>query len=447
VKNCRVKFHPVGKDYAIAAGVIYRVAAFLLRGRYISHSLVIGAIFGLAQVSTFAAGSVTLAWMPSADPSVVGYNLYYGGASGSYTNKIPAANTTNTVVSGLINGATYYFAATAYDVNGVESPFSNEATYIVPLSNVVTNPPASNQPTLNALGNLTLTENAGEQTVNLSGISPGPVTGKVTLKITAATSAKTLIPAPKINYTSPNSAGTLSFKPAKNATGTATITVTVNNGQAQNNTVTRTFTITVNPFVTRPPTLNPISDLVIAENAGVQKISLSGISPGSSDTGKTPKLRITAASSNPALFKKATVTYKNSGTGTLTLTPTKNAVGTATIVVTANNGQKANNLVVRSFTVTVSSSPTTSVASKMVVKEMALVTVPLPAPALLTPATHANGQFALTVAGSAGTNYVVEASTDLVNWVPVATNTAPFTFTDTQAGQFKQRFYRSVSAQ
>jgi len=66
------------------------------------------------------------------------------------------------------------------------------------------------------------------------------------------------------------------------------------------------------------------------------------------------------------------------------------------------------------------------------------------APSILTPAVHVSGQFAMSVAGTSGYKYVVEASTDLVNWVPVQTNTAPFTFVDTNASQFSQRFYRSV---
>jgi hypothetical protein len=39
---------------------------------------------------------------------------------------------------------------------------------------------------------------------------------------------------------------------------------------------------------------------------------------------------------------------------------------------------------------------------------------------------------------------VVQASTNLINWVPLQTNTAPFTFVDANAGNFRQRFYRSI---
>ncbi len=68
--------------------------------------------------------------------------------------------------------------------------------------------------------------------------------------------------------------------------------------------------------------------------------------------------------------------------------------------------------------------------------------VPVPA-ATLTSATRSSGQFNFTVAGTAGRVYVVQASTNLVNWVSLQTNTAPFVFVDTNAGSFKQRFYRT----
>jgi len=69
---------------------------------------------------------------PSADSDVVGYNVYYGTASGSYTTKVNAGNATTYIVSNLQAGSTYYFAATAYDSYGYESSYSNQLSATVP---------------------------------------------------------------------------------------------------------------------------------------------------------------------------------------------------------------------------------------------------------------------------------------------------------------------------
>ena len=54
------------------------------------------------------------------------------------------------------------------------------------------------------------------------------------------------------------------------------------------------------------------------------------------------------------------------------------------------------------------------------------------------------GQFQLQVAGLPGYNYVVQASTNLVNWLSLQTNPAPFLFVDTGSGNYPCRFYRTV---
>jgi hypothetical protein len=68
---------------------------------------------------------------------------------------------------------------------------------------------------------------------------------------------------------------------------------------------------------------------------------------------------------------------------------------------------------------------------------------PFPAPELGA-ATLSAGQFSLNLAGVAGYEYVIEASADLMNWLPVQTNTAPFTFTLTNASGNPQQYYRAV---
>jgi hypothetical protein len=59
-----------------------------------------------------------------------------------------------------------------------------------------------------------------------------------------------------------------------------------------------------------------------------------------------------------------------------------------------------------------------------------------------------DGTFSIRLAGTEGHTLLVETSTNLVDWMPVATNTlgaAPWAFEDDQAGAIPIRFYRAVA--
>ena len=88
-------------------------------------------------LDTNLTGTLTLAWDPSTDPSVVGYRLYQGGESQVYSNVVDVGAANTTTIKGLAPGATYYFAVTAYDANGFESDFSGEISYTVPITAVL----------------------------------------------------------------------------------------------------------------------------------------------------------------------------------------------------------------------------------------------------------------------------------------------------------------------
>src|SRR5207244_10939130 len=92
-----------------------------------------------------------------------------------------------------------------------------------------------------------------------SGVSKQGVT------VTATSSNPGLIPNPSVTYMSPDATGSLSFAPAANVFGAATITVTVNNGQIQNNTISLSFTVTVH----QPPFISPITNQVTAQNTSL----------------------------------------------------------------------------------------------------------------------------------------------------------------------------------
>jgi hypothetical protein len=73
----------------------------------------------------------TVAWNPSTSSGIAGYHLYYGGVSHNYTNMVDVGNATNATITGLTTGAVYYFAVTAYNASGLESAYSNEASYTI----------------------------------------------------------------------------------------------------------------------------------------------------------------------------------------------------------------------------------------------------------------------------------------------------------------------------
>jgi hypothetical protein len=121
--------------------------------------------------------------------------------------------------------------------------------------NVTVNP-KNEPPTLDAIGDLHINEDDSQQTVYLTGISPGPADeAGQSLTITATSDNTALIPDPTVNHTAGNTIGTLTFQ-ALPTSGTATVTVTVqDNGGTANggsDTVTRTFRIYVNPEPVRP---------------------------------------------------------------------------------------------------------------------------------------------------------------------------------------------------
>ena len=195
-------------------------------------------------------------------------------------------------------------------------------------------------------------------TVNITVICSG-TNGNPTVNVSAvADDNGTVISTPTVNYTSPNSTGTLTFAPVTNALGTATVTVTVDNGAGN---FTQTFTVTVVPApviaVTPPPpagnqapTLNPIANISLIQGAMSENITLTGISSGSPT--ERQQLRISASSNNPRLVAVQLGHYNSpASTAVLTLRPSPGGLGTATITVMVNDGGRSNNIVVQSFTV------------------------------------------------------------------------------------------------
>ncbi len=117
----------------------------------------------------------------------------------------------------------------------------------------------NDQPTLNSLANLCLAQNAGTNTVYLSGITSGATNESQTLTVTAISDNPSVVPNPTVSYTNASTTGVIYIKPAANATGTATISVKIqdNGGTAYGgvDAVTNTFTVNVlgAPLITTQP--------------------------------------------------------------------------------------------------------------------------------------------------------------------------------------------------
>jgi hypothetical protein len=144
--------------------------------------------------------------------------------------------------------ATNGFGSATITVTVSDGQTTTNRTFTVTVNGV------NDPPTLNQVANVTLNEDAAPQTVQFAGITAGASNETQTLTVTAVSSNPALISNPTVAYTSPQATGTLTLRPATNASGSATITVTVSDGQAATN---RTFTLTLNPVNDAPVLLTP----------------------------------------------------------------------------------------------------------------------------------------------------------------------------------------------
>jgi hypothetical protein len=183
-------------------------------------------------------------------------------------------------------------------------------------------------PQLGAITNQRIFEDAGVQTIELSGIRLGEASSGA-LQVSARSSDPRLIPTPEVSYLSPQSTGQLRFAPIANGYGKALITVTVSDGIAGQS--SRTFEVEVIP-VNDPPTLDAIPNVVIQAGATNVVVPLTGISTGA--TNEIQVLNIRAISDTEQLIRLPQVFYTPPArTAELLLEPWAGRTGEATITL------------------------------------------------------------------------------------------------------------------
>ncbi|MBA3721993.1 MAG: tandem-95 repeat protein, partial [Parachlamydiaceae bacterium] len=210
-------------------------------------------------------------------------------------------------------------------------------------------------------GNQTKNEDAGAQSVS-GFVKGGPATA--TDEQSQTFSAITVINNNNALFSvqpTISSTGTLTYTPALNANGSATVTVTLTDsgGTANGGVATiinQTFTITINP-VNDAPIIGGTQ--TVNEDAGAQTVAnfAKGAVASATDEQAQTFSAITVINNNNALFS---VQPTISSAGTLTYTPAANANGTATVTVTlTDSGGTANGGVAtitnQTFTINVNS--------------------------------------------------------------------------------------------
>jgi hypothetical protein len=208
----------------------------------------------------------------------------------------------------------------------------------------ITVTPVNDPPSFTKGADQTVNEDAGAQTVSnwATNISAGPANeSSQTLTFVLSSNNAPLFSVPP----AVSANGTLTYTPAADVSGTATVTVTLkDSGDTANGgsnvSGLSIFLITVRS-VNDAPSFTKGADQTVNEDAGAQTVAgwASGISAGPADEA-AQTLTFTASNDNNALFS---VQPAISSTGTLTYTPAANANGVANLSVTLkDSGGTAN---------------------------------------------------------------------------------------------------------
>jgi hemin uptake protein HemP len=269
--------------------------------------------FSVGDVET-STSSLTLSRTSSNTVLVPTGNIVFGGSGANRTVRV-------TPVANKYGSST--ITVTVSDGNKTKSD-----TFVVKVNSV------NDTPTISNIANKTINEdsNTGNVAFSIGDIE----TSTNSLLISRKSSNTALVPTGNIVLGGSGANRTVRVIPVANKYGSATITVTVSDG---NKTKSDTFVVKVNS-VNDTPTITNITNKTINEDSNTGNIAFTISDLETS----TSSLSISRKSSNTALVPTGNIVLGGSGANrTVRVTPVANKYGSATITVTVSDGNKAKN--------------------------------------------------------------------------------------------------------
>src|SRR5882757_3915146 len=244
------------------------------------------------------------------------------GPGASFTNRM-ITNPDGDIAEGRVAATAGSYSATA--------PLSSSGYWIMQMAAFKAQTLGTNTaPTISSIPAQVTNEDTPSSTI---GFTVGDAeTPAANLTVSGSSSIQTLVPNANIVFGGTGANRTVTLTPAANQFGTATITVTVSDGQLSTST---SFQLTVNS-VNDAPTITGIGNQTTTAGTAVGPINFT---VGDVET-PAGSLTLSGGSSNPTLMPNANIVFGGSGANrTVTLTPAAGQTGTAAITLTVSDGQ------------------------------------------------------------------------------------------------------------
>ena len=278
--------------------------------------------------SAFAVQQADFSWLPNDEANLSGYKIYYSTVSGQYGQTIDVGDpgvvdgVVQATVTGLADGTTYYFAATAYDADGFESAYSQEVVWTSPVEDPVTPPPPPVEEPAPPVANDMSVYLDEDNTV--TGVFDGQSQDGLPLSYHLVTTGS--IGTASITD---STAGTFTYIPNTNINGTDSLTYKVSDANGESSVATVNVTI------------NAVNDMPSAESASFstsEDVTLSG-TLSASDVDSDQLLY--SIGSYPS---SGDLNITNTASGSFEYTPHQDVSGTDSFTFQVTDGAASSNI-------------------------------------------------------------------------------------------------------